>query len=588
MDATQEIKARLPIEELVGQYVQVQKKGRNFVSLCPFHNDTHPSLLISPDKGIAYCFACQTGGDIFSFYQSVENVDFRQALKDLAEKAGVELPQDQKFQAGPKKDEKDRMRECMQEAADFYMNKLNENETAKNYATERKLTPELIEKFCIGYAPDSFDATYTHLLKKGFSKSEILGAGLGIQKDLQQERIYDRFRNRIIFPIHNTQGNIIGFGGRTIGQDDAKYINSPDGPLYNKSNALFGLSYAKESVRKSKKVVLVEGYFDVIACHRIGIENVVAVSGTALTEQHATILRRYADRVCLCLDQDPAGVEAERRSFLLCKAQDLDVRTIDIPAGKDPDECAGLVPDEMKKQFSEDGIPYFDATIKKLKKSDMEKREMLKYILPLLNGIPSSVEREEAIVKTAELLGTTVTALKDDMQKEKQLQEKQVEKQFQTVESPFGSADLFLGLLLTYPSHIKLIDRLLEPEEEMSKKLYKMIKRDANQSNQEEEGSSGLDSGSKEPAEEAKESEVRERASVLQLYCEEHFGEWPKELAEKELKKLYQKVNRDLLLGKQKRLIEDIRNARSSGKTVEEEQLLTQYQQVLKLTQIAS
>ena len=352
MDAVSEIKARLPIDELVGSYCQLQKKGKQFLALCPFHNDTKPSLTVSPDKGIAYCFACSSGGDIFSFYQQIEGVDFVQALKDLAEKTGVDLP---KRSAEPciKKDEKESIRNCLEKALEFYRSQLNENENAKKYMEARKMGKDMIDKFEIGYAPDSFDATYSYLLKAGHSRSEIVKAGLGIQKELQEERIYDRFRNRIVFPIRDHNGHLIGFGGRTIGNDDAKYINSPDGPLYNKSIALFGINLAKESIRKSKNVVLVEGYFDVTAFHRIGIENVVAVSGIALTEQHVNILKRYTDKVTLCLDNDASGIQAAERAYMLCKARELNVKTLILPAGKDPDECVTLVPDDLKKALEE-------------------------------------------------------------------------------------------------------------------------------------------------------------------------------------------------------------------------------------------
>jgi len=572
MDTTSEIKARLPIEELVGEYAQIQKKGRNFVALCPFHNDTHPSFLISPDKGIAYCFACQTGGDIFSFYQEIEGVDFKQALRDLAEKAGVVI-KEQKFTPGPKKDEKERMRECLEGALAFYRSALKENEKAQTYLAERNLTPELIETFEIGFAPDSFDATYTQLLKDGFSRSEILGAGLGIQKDLQQEKIYDRFRNRIMFPIRNHQGHLIGFGGRTLGADDAKYINSPDGPLYNKSVALFGLPLAKEAIRKSKSVILVEGYFDVAACHRIGIQNVVAVSGTALTPQHVQVVKRNAEHILLCMDQDIAGQQAAERAFLLCKAQDLDVRALTLPAGKDPDECAHLEPTKMKELCAKGGVPYLDAVIAELSEKKLEKRAVLQRLLPLLSSIPSAVEREDAMKKTAALLGATITTLQDDLEREKQAQERGDQEKKNAVHTPFESFDLLMGLLLTYPTHLPLIERVLEPAEEKTKAVYGALKPLA---------------GKKEQALRELTGEERERASVLQLYCEEHFGTWSESVAEREIKKLCQKVNKSHLLGKQKVLIESIRAARSAGKKVEEEQLLTQYQQVLKLSAMAS
>jgi DNA primase len=571
MNPPAEIKARLPIEELVGQYCQIQKKGRNFVSLCPFHNDSHPSLLISPDKGIAYCFACQSGGDIFTFYQAIEGVEFREALKELAEKAGVQLPKDRGFAAGPKKNEKERMRECLQEAVNFYQASLKENMRAVQYLKDRRITGELIASFGIGYAPNSFDLTYTHLLKQGFSRSEILQCGLGVQKELKEERIYDRFRNRIMFPIRDHQGNMIGFGGRTIGDDDAKYINSPDGPLYNKSIALFGLSYAKDAIRKSKSVILVEGYFDVLAFHRIGVENVVSVSGTALTEQHVLILKRIAEKILLCLDKDAAGEEATRRAFILCKKQDLDVATLNLPAGKDPDECEAMEPQKMKFACDEGGIPYLEAMLSSLPERKLEIRGALQLFMPLLNAIDSSVEREEAVKKTAETLGTTETALLDDLAREKQTEERRVHEKTRAVSARFTSVDLLLGLLLAYPDSMPEITRMIEPKEKKAMELHNAL-------------TAFVKAESTGSFMETLDGDTREYANVLHLYCEEQFGTWSESLSKKEIKKLMAKVNRELLLTKQKELVEHIREARTKGKKGEEEQLLTQYQQVLKLS----
>ena len=579
MDPVVEIKARLSIEELVGSYCQLHQKGRTLKALCPFHNDTHPSLLISPDKGIAYCFACQKGGDIFSFYQAIENVDFAQALKDLADRAGVELPKE-RVKAGPKKDEKDRMRECLEAAISFYQTKLQESPVAKLYIEGRKVTPELLKTFQIGFAPDSFDATYTHLLKEGFSRKEILGAGLGVQKDLKEERIYDRFRNRILFPISDHQGNAIGFGGRTLGEEDAKYINSPDGPLYNKSVALFGLSLAKEEIREKKNVILVEGYFDVLACHKLGIKNVVAVSGTALTEQHVQTLKRYAEKVSLLLDSDAAGESAAERAFLLCKKQDLDVFSIVLPTGKDPDECGNLMPEEMKKACSEGGVRYIERVLLRLRDDGADKRAMLQRLLPLLRSVPSAVEREGYVQNAAAMLGVTATALQDDILTFRDWSTGKItptEGKVREAQAPFSSVELFLGLLFTYPTHLSLIEKLIQPEGEAEKALYTSLK--------------GLytsaHSGAILRVTDLSE-DCRKHAAIVTLYCDEHFGEWSESMALKELRKLCHKVNREILLTKQKQLIVDIKTARTLGKKVEEEQLLTQYQQVLKLTALTS
>jgi DNA primase len=575
MDAVAEIKARLPIEELVGSYCKLEQKGRTLKAVCPFHNDTHPSLLVSPDKGIAYCFVCQTGGDIFSFYQKVENVDFPQALRDLAERAGVELPKERPNT--PKKGEKDRIRECLEKAASFYEEQRKKSAIAMLYVEQRKLTPELLKNFQIGFAPDSFDATYTYLLKENFSRKEILASGLGVQKDLKEERIYDRFRNRIMFPISDPQGKIIGFGGRTLGNEDAKYINSPDGSLYNKSIALFGLSHAKEAIKEKKAVILVEGYFDVVSCHRLGIKNVVAVSGTALTREHVVILKRYAEKILLLLDQDSAGEAAAERAFLLCAAQDLDVASILLPKGKDPDECASLAPEEMKTACTSGGVPYLSRMIQRFQEQGMDKRTMLKRLLPLLQSISSAVERERYVREAAGVLGVTSTALEDDIRSFKESPRgKDPGGKEREIQAPFSSIELFFGLLLTYPAHLSMIEKLIAPEDTAEKALYTGLKALYTPAHPKDPRLSDLS------------EHCRERATILCLYCEEHFGAWSESMAGKELRKLCQKVNRELLLGKQKQLIGSIKEARALGKKMEEEQLLTQYQQVLKLSAMAS
>ena len=582
MDPTDEIKARLNIEDLVGQYCQLKKKGRNFVCICPFHNDTHPSMLISPDKGIAYCFACQSGGDIFSFYQLIEGVDFRQALKDLAERVGVDLP-DVSMPAHTK-DEKDRLRECLESANKFYRKTLESHKLGQEYIKKRMLPKEQIDQFEIGVSPDSFSATYEHLLKEGFSKSEIIAAGLGIQKDLKEGKIYDRFRNRLMFPIHDNQGNIVGFGGRTLGEDDAKYINSSEGPLYNKSKILYGFHHAKEVMRESKAVLMVEGYFDVLACHRVGVRNVVAVSGTALTEQHAKILARSCEKVVLCLDQDRAGQEAAERAFHLCSAEGLHVQIVTIDQ-KDPDEAANADPEAFKKALREKGKAYLEHVIDRISSSDLStveaKRQTLKRILPLLQSVATSVEQEHYMTKAAALLGTTEVALKEDIarfpkdQVVTEVEDKKKPEESDAKKDAFGKVEIALGFFFFYPNLLHMIDQLIEPEEGFSSALYHAFK---NAPKTKKLTVEMLDLS----------EEYRERATILQLFCEHHaLNRWSDSLAAREIKKNCQYANQELLHVKQTEITRKLVEARKAGKKVEEQKLSTQYHQLLKLSKMA-
>ncbi|MCK5018282.1 MAG: DNA primase [Candidatus Peribacteraceae bacterium] len=584
MDPVSEIKARLPIEELVGQYCQLQKKGRDFVALCPFHNDTHPSFTVSPDKGIAYCFACNTGGDIFSFYQKIEGVDFRQALKDLAGKVGIDLP-DMPQESTVKKDEKERLRECLESAKRFFSDELKNNKNGMKYLVDRTISSEQIKEFGIGYAPDSFSKTYEYLLKKGFSKTEILNSSLAIQKELSEGKMYDRFRNRIMFPIHDHQGKIVGFGGRTLGDDDAKYINSSEGPLYRKSAVLYGYHYAKDAMRESKKVIMVEGYFDVLACHKVGINNVVAVSGTALTQEHVRLLKRTVETVVLCLDQDRAGKDAAERAFMLCSPENLHIHSVSLPY-KDPDETVSKDSELLKRILNDGGLPYLDSVCLELQSGDPRsvegKRDALRRVVPLLNAIDSSVERDHFMQKIAAILGTTDISLKEDVEKFKKKDVKILsknessEEEGEKAKSIFTKTDITLGLFCLYPKVLHLLDKLIEPEDSRQAALYEVLKAVNNFNIVVTPDSISLP------------KEYSEWLSILILFCENSgFSDWSESLATQEIKRNCQAANREFIQRKQKEIVKEMLKAREDGDESEEAKLSAKYVQVLKLSKMA-
>ncbi|MBP9851020.1 MAG: DNA primase [Candidatus Peribacteraceae bacterium] len=583
MDVKDEIRARLPIDQLVAQYCQIKRKGRNFVSLCPFHNDSRPSFLISPDKGIAYCFACQSGGDIFSFFQKIESVDFPTAVKMLAEKAGVDIPKDNFSSKKPSvsKDEKERLRECIAAAATFYEAKLHAVPTALSYVQNRGVPPELMTKFGIGYAPDSFSETYDHLLKLGFSRSEVVAAGLGVQKEIDGNKIYDRFRHRIMFPIRDAQGVIIGFGGRAMGDSDAKYVNSPESPLYNKSAVLFGLFQARDAIRKTRTVVLVEGYFDCIAAHKAGIEHVVAVSGTALTEEHVKILRRHADEVILCLDQDNAGQLAAVRAFDLLSRAHLRINSVTLPA-KDPDELVQKDASMFTHLISDAATPYIDSVISRLKtRTDVAepsgKRVVAETLFPLLDAVPTSVEVRAYMQKAAQSFGVVESEFDRDYRAWKSGSTpamKKAEPQKMT-EAPFTRYELCLGFALLYPVVRTLVPELIAADDDP----YAAARE-------------ALPSGGERPAADVlapieMDSLLKEKLNVLALYCEENFPVWSENLAPREFRKLVLSSNREKMLEKQFLIVKELKAAREKGRPDEEARLLTQYQQLLKLTKMA-
>lgn len=582
MDPVQEIKARLSIEELVGQYCQLTKKGRNFIALCPFHHDTHPSFLVSPDKGICYCFPCQKGGDIFTFYQQIEGVDFPQAIKELAERTGVILPE-----AKPEainKDEKERMRECLLAALAFYARTLRSTPSAMSYLAERGVTEMEIDLFQLGLAPDSFTATYEHLLKAGFSKTEIQSAGLGVQKELTDERMYDRFRHRLMFPIFDHQTRIIGFGGRMMPgpesanrTNDAKYLNSSESPLYRKSSVLYGIHLAQKAMRENKRVVLVEGYFDVLACRRVGVEDVVATCGTALTEEHVRLLKRSVDRIILCLDQDRAGRDAAERAFLLCSREGVQVEGI-VLGQKDPADAALESQEILREKLTTSSRPYLAIVLEEIAASDVSspagRRSALERILPLLEAIVSSTERSHAIRDAARVLSTTEAALLDDLRafSTAPSQPRRPQATPMAPAMPFSRAEIALGLLLVYPRNLRMIEEMILPEDPCAAALYQALLPHKS------EQTISLDALDLP-------EEHRSRARILQLYCEDQgFSQWNDAVATRELQHNIRNANRDVLMKKQKEITERLMEAKKSGFSEQEAQLKTEYQHLLELS----
>ncbi|MFO0780606.1 MAG: DNA primase [Candidatus Gracilibacteria bacterium] len=343
VDAVQEIKAKLSIEDVVRQYVQLKKAGRSLKGLCPFHAEKSPSFVVSPERGIAYCFGCHKGGDIFAFIQEIEGVDFVDALKLLAERTGVELQQYEMKHALPK-GEKDQLLQVHELVTKFYIRQLWETPDGKkvlDYLHTRGLTDETIRRFQIGFAPDSFDATHSLLLKEGFSKKMLVLSGLALTQETTVDRIYDRFRGRLMFPISDHMGRVVAFGGRALKKDqEPKYLNSPETAIYHKSNVLYGFSFAKPSIKEHQEVILVEGYMDMIAAFQAGLTNVVATSGTALTVQQLRHVQPFVRSIALAFDMDNAGQEAARRAFDLTQEFDFFVKVITLPEGKDIAEFA--------------------------------------------------------------------------------------------------------------------------------------------------------------------------------------------------------------------------------------------------------
>ena len=336
-DIINEIKYRNDIETAVSQYVNLKRRGKNLVGLCPFHSEKTPSFTVYPENGSFYCFGCGVGGDVFTFTGLIENLDYMESIKLLAERSGISLPQDGYDDSMQRL--KKKIYDINRDTARFFHSFLMSpgGKWALDYLTGRGLTVKTIKHFGLGAAPDSWDALIHHLKEKGYTESDMLAANV-IGKS-ERGGFYDRFRKRVMFPIINIRGNIVAFSGRAMPGDDkqgGKYVNTSDTPVYKKSENLFGINFAKSVC--SERVILVEGNMDVISLHQAGFENTVAPLGTAFTTEQANLLSRYTKEIVLMLDADAAGQKAVRRASGLLENTGLSVRVVVIPDGKDPDE----------------------------------------------------------------------------------------------------------------------------------------------------------------------------------------------------------------------------------------------------------
>ena len=330
-----ELAARNPIEEVVGQYVNLKRSGSNLFGLCPFHGEKTASFSVSPDKGIYYCFGCHKGGSVINFEMEIEGLSYPDAVRALAQRVGMEVPEDEQYQSRYRKQE--RLWALCKEAARFFNARLYgpDGEEGLAYAQKRGMPKSTLTKFGIGFAPNSWNALCDAMTAKGYTEEELKETGLAAVSR-KNGRIYDYFRNRLMFPIIDVRGNVIGFGGRVMDDSTPKYLNSPETIIFNKRRNLFGLNLAKKT--KMDYLILVEGYMDAVALHQYGFDCAVASLGTALTEEHAALLARYTEQVMLIYDGDQAGQNATRRAIPMLEKAGLQVKVLQMRDAKDPDE----------------------------------------------------------------------------------------------------------------------------------------------------------------------------------------------------------------------------------------------------------
>ena len=440
----EEIKARIPIEDLIGSYIKLEKAGKSYKARCPFHNEKSPSFFISPDRGGYYCFGCNAKGDIFSFVEQFEGLDFRGALKILAERAGVKLVHDEKADG-----ERDRLYRVMELATAYFEEQFAKNSEASEYVKNRGINDETVKNFRIGFAPEGWRNLMTYLKGKGFNEAVMEKVGLIKAKDAEMSKsgvveYYDRFRGRIMFPISDSSGRVIAFSGRilkdeksTSGVAPAKYLNSPDSPLFDKSLVLYGLDKAKSEIRRLNYTIFVEGQMDLVMSHQAGIKNTVASSGTALSEETANsvgiisnlgLVRRLSPNVIIAFDSDSAGRKAALRASGIALSLSMDVKIADIVGGKDP---ADLVKEDIEKwrQTLKDAKPVIEFELGNVVREHEESnkksgnindaRKLTKMVtervLPLVARIESSSDQSHFVAMIADQAKIPVDSVWQDV-----------------------------------------------------------------------------------------------------------------------------------------------------------------------------
>ncbi len=486
----EEIKSRVDIVELAAEYLTLKKAGRNYLGLCPFHQEKTPSFTVNREKQIFYCFGCGEGGNVITFLMKVANKTFPEAIKELAEKTGVVLPSPQ---ASKESRQSDSLRESIANlnlrAAQQYARNLYSpaGKIAQDYLAVRGIKPETVKQFRLGFAPDAWRSLADYIKGSGLSLKIAEQAGLVVAG--KEESFYDRFRGRLIFPIENVSGEIVAFGGRIMDKGEPKYLNSPESPIYVKGKNLYGLNKTKEEIRKKGFALIVEGYFDLISLWNAGIGNVVASLGTALTRDHLELLRRYTSEVVALFDPDEAGRKALDRSLELFLMMDMRARVLVLPGGLDPDDYVKKFGQEKMAELITNAQPLSDYYIENILgsgKTFEDKREMLKTAMEFINKINDKKEKDLFIKRIAEKTGV-----------DQELLIKEVYKSTSSIKAKTGKDKLpfninndvvelhLLQILLEYPqktdqvANDNILDYFLQPElKALGKKIvdaYKLL-----------------------------------------------------------------------------------------------------------------
>ena len=415
----EEIKQKTDIVSLINGYVSLKKAGRNYRALCPFHPEKTPSFMVSPDRQIYKCFGCNEGGDVLEFVKRIEGIEFGEVVKKLAARAGITLKDYRPSGLEKKKDLIFSVNQSATELYNYLLTKHKVGKPALDYLHLRKINDSSIKKFQLGFAPERGDIAIKFLLKKGFDSEGINMAGQS--SSYLGGKLLDRFRGRIIFPIKDSQGRTLGFSGRSLGSREPKYLNSPDTLVFNKSHSLYGIDLARTQINKQKSAVLVEGNLDVISSHQVGVTNVVAPLGTAITEKQIDILRRFSETLLISFDTDIAGDAAAKRGIELAESAGFSIKMVDLGEGKDPDDLIRKSPESWKRKIIE-AVSIYDflikSSLKKWDKDDPEgKKKIAREVLPVIAKLPDEISRDHYVRKIASYLKVSEDAVRADLKK---------------------------------------------------------------------------------------------------------------------------------------------------------------------------
>ncbi|SJZ71688.1 DNA primase [Selenihalanaerobacter shriftii] len=422
-DFIDEVRTGNNIIDVISDYLKLDQAGNNYKGLCPFHNEKTPSFMVSPEKQLYHCFGCGAGGNVFNFIMEIENLEFVEAVKILAERIGLSLPK----QGGVKErqtTEKSEIYEIHDWATKYFnylLTEVDQGSEAYNYLRQREIKRKTIDKFKLGYAPDSWESLFKFLKKKGYSAQRIHQAGLIIPRK-KGKGYYDRFRNRVIFTIFNSRGRVIGFGGRVLDDSHPKYLNSPETMIFNKKRNLYGFNLAKKEIRNSESAIIVEGYTDVITGYQAGIHNMVASLGTSLTKEQAKLLSRYAERAYIAYDGDAAGEQATLRGLNILKKEGIEVYVVDLPSGADPDEVIRERGQEYFNSLLKEAMSLIEFKIEQILLDDgsirvEDKVKKVDQIIPILAEIDNEIEQTEYVKKVANKIDTEIKAIKARLKK---------------------------------------------------------------------------------------------------------------------------------------------------------------------------